>query len=167
MSRINLEPITQLEGYPPVDTWHPEYCGDMDLTIKANGDWVHEGEVIQREKMVTLFSRILWREQDDYYLVTPVEKVRIQVEDAPFQIIRYEQSLDDQGRQILRFYTKTNDVLILGVDCDVKLFERGDALLPYASVRHGMWASFHRNVFYQLVEQADVVETEAGLLADH
>lgn len=164
MSRINLEPIAQTDGYPPVDTWHPEHCGDMDLIIKANGDWVHEGEVIKREKMVTLFSRILWREGDDYFLVTPGEKVRIQVEDAPFQIVRYEQSLDDEGRQVWRFYTKTNDVLNLGVDSDIKLFERGDALLPYASVRHGMWASFHRNVFYQLVEQAVVVESEEGML---
>ncbi|CUB02242.1 DUF1285 domain-containing protein [Marinomonas fungiae] len=164
MSRINLEPIAQTDGYPPVDTWHPDHCGDMDMVIKANGDWVHEGEVIKREKMVTLFSRILWREGDDYFLVTPGEKVRIQVEDAPFQIVRYEQSLDDQGRQVWRFFTKTNDVLNLGVDSDIKLFERADALLPYASVRHGMWASFHRNVFYQLIEQAVVVEAEDGML---
>lgn len=160
MARINLEPIAQTEGYPPVETWHPPFCGDMDLVIKANGDWVHEGGVIQREKMVTLFSRILWREADEYFLVTPGEKVRIKVEDVPFQIVRYEKILDDHGRQTWRFFTKTNDVLVLGVDSELDLFERHGEMLPYLSVRHGMWASIHRNVFYQLVEEADMVESQ-------
>lgn len=158
MASINLDPITLEEGYPPVHKWHPEFCGDMDMVIKSNGDWIHEGGLIKREKMVTLFSRILWREGDEHFLVTPSEKVRIQVEDAPFLIIRYEQILDEHGQQIWRFYTKTNDVLTLGVDCDIELFEHQGEQLPYASVRHGMWSSFHRNVYYQLIEQAALVK---------
>ncbi|MCO4785978.1 DUF1285 domain-containing protein [Marinomonas atlantica] len=157
MPPINLDPIALDDGYPPVEKWHPEFCGKMDMVIKANGEWVHEGQVIKRDKMMTLFSRILWREGEDYFLVTPSEKVQIEVEDAPFQVVRYEESIDEQGHPVWCFYTKTNDALTLGVDAEVALFEYDDALLPYVSVRHGMWASFHRNVFYQLVEQASVV----------
>ncbi len=156
MPSINLDPIALDGGYPPVEKWTPPFCGDMDLIIKANGDWVHEGGVIKREKMVTLFSRILWREGDEYFLVTPAEKVRIKVEDAPFHIIRYEWQVSDQENPVLSLFTRTNDVLRLGDDCEVALFEVEGEQRPYVSVRHGMWASFHRNVFYQLVNEADI-----------
>lgn len=160
MANINLDPIPKDGGYPPVEIWQPDFCGDMDLVIQANGDWVHEGKVIERERLVTLFSRILWREGDDYYLVTPAEKVRIQVEDAPFQIVRYDHVEDVDGQELWRFYTRTNDVLELGRDCHIELFESQSGPHPYVSVRHDMWASFHRNVFYQLVESATVNETQ-------
>lgn len=158
MANINLDPIANDGSYPPVDQWHPEFCGDMDLVIRANGDWVHEGGIIKRERLVTLFSRILWREDDEYFLVTPGEKVRIKVEDAPFQVVRYECIKDEREQPLWRFYTRTNDVLELGKDCDLAVFEQDGHCLPYVSVRHGMWASFHRNVYYQLLEQAEHIE---------
>ena len=157
MPNINLDPLALNEGYPPVEKWSPPFCGDMDLVIKANGDWVHEGGLIKREKMVTLFSRILWREGDEYFLVTPGEKVRIHVEDAPFQVTQYEWQANEEGKQVLQFVTRTNDVLRLGEGCELKLFEKDGEFWPYVSVRHGMWASLHRNVFYQLVNEANLV----------
>lgn len=165
MANINLDPIPKDGAYPPVETWHPEFCGDMDLVICANGEWVHEGKVIERERMVTLFSRILWRERESYFLVTPAEKVRIKVEDVPFQITQFEHTQDDQGESLWRFYTRTNDVLELGKDCEIELFQCQGEWRPYVSVRHGMWASFHRNVFYQLVEHATLVATPSGASA--
>lgn len=162
MASINLELISQQEGYPPVEKWHPPFCGDMDLVIKANGEWWHEGSPIKREKMVTLFSRILWREGDEYFLVTPAEKVRIRVEDVPFQIISFHQEQDHQGQSLIRFQTRTQDLLTLGVDCDLQLKGEGEQAMPYVSVRHGMWASFHRNVYYQLIECAQSIEKEGA-----
>ena len=153
MANINLGPIENAQGYPPVATWSPPFCGDMDLTITSRGDWVHEGSVIKREKLVVLFSRILWREGDEYFLVTPSEKVRIRVEDAPFHIIQYTQEESEAGVAVIRFVTRTNDVLVLGEGCQMRLFECRGELLPYVSVRHNMWASFHRNVYYQLIEE--------------
>lgn len=163
MPSINLDPITLEEGYPPVDRWHPDFCGDMDLLIKANGEWIHEGSAIKREKMVTLFSRILWREGNEYFLVTPAEKVRIQVEDVPFQIVRAEQIPNSAGEFVWRFYTKTNDVLTLGEDCRIELRPYQGDWMPYVSVRHGMWANFHRNVYYQLIEEAEQIEQAQGI----
>lgn len=158
MPNINLDPLSLSEGYPPVEKWSPPFCGDMDLVIKANGDWMHEGGLIKRDKMVTLFSRILWREGDEYFLVTPGEKVRIRVEDAPFQITQYEWQVGEDGKRVLQFLTRTNDLLRLGEGCELKLFEIEGEFWPYVSVRYGMWASFHRNVFYQLVNEADLTD---------
>jgi hypothetical protein len=75
---------------PPVESWNPDYCGEIDIVIKRNGDWYHDGGIISRKNMVKMFSSIIKREGDDYYLVTPVEKVRIRVEATPFVAVRSE-----------------------------------------------------------------------------
>ena len=78
---------------PPIETWQPDYCGEIDIQIKTNGDWYHQGSLIKRLSLAQLFSTVLWREvtaiSDDYFLVTPVEKVKITVEDAPFMLTQW------------------------------------------------------------------------------
>ncbi|RMF69002.1 MAG: DUF1285 domain-containing protein, partial [Alphaproteobacteria bacterium] len=101
------------EGYPPVDRWDPPYCGEIDIRIAADGTWYHEGRPIRRPELVKLFSRVLRRDEDGHtYLVTPVEKMRITVEDAPLHVAQMEvDGTDEQQRILLR--TLTDDVFPL------------------------------------------------------
>ncbi|MFQ3229121.1 DUF1285 domain-containing protein [Reinekea sp.] len=86
------ELLKQIDGIsdPPVESWNPEFCGDIDIEIKRNGDWYHEGGLISRIKMVKLFASIIKKENEDYFLVTPVEKVKIRVESTPFVAVSFE-----------------------------------------------------------------------------
>lgn len=145
---------------PPVHLWKPDFCGDLDIQITQDGRWIHEGGEIQRPAMVTLFSTILWREGDNYFLVTPVEKVGIQVEDVPFFFTGLEVRQGAQGQELV-FTSSTDDVVIasaehpLRVETDPQTGEPS----PYLMVRYGMEGRLHRNVFYQL---ADLAEERAG-----
>ncbi|MBJ7538870.1 DUF1285 domain-containing protein [Marinomonas transparens] len=150
------------QGLPPVHTWSPPFCGDMDMVIKANGDWVHQGGKMKRPAMVTMFSRILWLEEGEYFLMTPVEKVRIQVEDAPFLVTTWQWIETDKGRAI-EFVTQTDDVRVLGVDCDIWLEPFAEEEHPYISMRYGMKALVGRHVFYALAENLVQVETLNGM----
>lgn len=160
--------VSQLAEYgndnlPPVHLWKPDACGDMDMLIKANGQWWHEGSPIKRPAMVKMFSRILWQEDGEHFLVTPVEKVRIQVEDAPFLITHMKVVKRDEGES-LEFITSVGDQLVLGED-DTSLWMndyQGEAH-PYISVRYGMKALIHRNIFYDLVELGEEVEIDGEL----
>jgi hypothetical protein len=163
MSNIELKglPISKSSALPPVHTWTPPFCGDMNLVIKANGEWFHEGGKIKRSSMVTLFSRILWHEAGEYFLVTPVEKVRIQVEDAPFLVTAWQWIDTEKGRSI-EFKTQTEDVLILGIDCDIWMASFSGEERPYVSMRYGMKALVGRNVFYGVAEYLERVDTSEG-----
>ncbi|WP_363317782.1 DUF1285 domain-containing protein [uncultured Amphritea sp.] len=140
---------------PPVHLWKPDFCGDLDIQIKRDGRWIHEGGEIKRPAMVTLFSSILWREGDNYFLVTPVEKVGIQVEDVPFFFTALEVRQGEQGQELV-FTSSTDDVVIasaehpLRVEADSQTGEPS----PYLMVRYGMEGRLNRNVFYQLAEIA-------------
>ncbi|ETX10334.1 hypothetical protein MUS1_15575 [Marinomonas ushuaiensis DSM 15871] len=168
MSNVELKGLSEAASFqtaqaslPPVHTWSPPFCGDMDLVIKANGEWFHEGGKIKRSAMVAMFSRILWFEAGEYFLVTPVEKVRIQVEDAPFLVTEWRWIETEYG-QAIEFKTHTDDVLILGVDCDLWMdFFKGEER-PYISMRYGMKALVRRNAFYGLAESLERVETSKG-----
>ena len=107
---------------PPVEQWHPPLCGDMDLVIRRNGEWVHNGGVIERAALVKLFASVLKREGEDYFLVTPVEKWRIRVEDAPLFIttMRLEKRA---GRQALIFTSSTGDVVVAGDAHPIRVVE--------------------------------------------
>jgi hypothetical protein len=129
-------------------------CGDMDLLIKANGEWWHEGSLIRRESMVKMFSRILWYEAESYFLVTPAEKVRIKVEDVPFQINRCEIESTTE-HTIIRLFTSVGDEIVLGqAHTEWLMRDYQHQIRPYVSVRYGMWALIQRHVFYHLVEHA-------------
>lgn len=144
-------------GLPPVHLWNPAHCGDIDIRIGRDGTWRHEGSPIGREALVRLFSTILRRDPDGFHLVTPVEKMRIVVEDAPFVAVR----VDREG-QALRFLTNVGDVVEAGPDNAIRVEvdpETGEPR-PYLHVRRGLEALIARPVFYELVEMA--TERDAG-----
>ncbi|MBP8030227.1 MAG: DUF1285 domain-containing protein, partial [Pseudomonadales bacterium] len=149
---------------PPVDQWNPEFCGDIDIRIARNGSWYHEGRPFLRPSLVRLLSSILKREGDDYFLVSPVEKMRIQVEDVPFIAVGMTQEEAD-GKQILYFRTLTDDLVRL--DAEHPLRVQTDSLSgeprPYIQVRGGMEARIHRPVFKDWVELGGEVIGKAGL----
>ncbi|WP_136248530.1 DUF1285 domain-containing protein [Halomonas borealis] len=153
-----IEPAGEI---PPLERWHPACCGDMALTIAADGRWIHEGGTIRRPRLVRLLASVLRREADgDYYLVTPAEKWRIRVEDRPLEIVDAEP--DESGDWWLT--TNVGDRLRLDAErcLTVTATPRGEAV-PEVPVRFGLAARLSRNVFYRLVEVAETRGTELGL----
>ena len=152
MSLSDIEKQLGLEGpvgHPPVEKWNPPLSGDMDMVIRKDGTWVHEGDPIKREKLVRLFASILKKEGGDYFLVTPVEKWRIQVEDRPLLV----QLIDKHGDQ-LQLVTNGGDSLIVGDDHPLKASELDGVMVPEVRVRNNLWARFSRNAYYQISELA-------------
>ncbi len=149
LSSFQQQITTQDAALPPVDKWNPDFCGDIDMQIKHDGSWFYMGTPIGRKALVKLFASVLKREQDDYFLVTPVEKVGIVVEDAPFIVTEW-QFQDNK----LALTTNIGDHLIVSEAHPVKLFtdKKTSAELPYVLVRRNLWARLHQNVFYQLAE---------------
>jgi hypothetical protein len=151
-------------GLPPVHLWNPAHCGEIDIVIRKSGQWFHEGAPIGREAMVRLFSTILRKDPDGFHLVTPVEKLRIEVEDAPFIATRVDDLRDDEGRPLLRFLTNVGDVVDAGpanpirVDLDPSTGEPR----PYVHVRRGLEALIARPVFYELAGLATERELADG-----
>jgi hypothetical protein len=144
------------KGLPPVHLWNPAHCGEIDIVIKRNGLWFHEGSPIGREALVRLFSTVLRRDPDGFHLVTPVEKLKIAVEDAPFIATRVDRLADKEGRPVLRFTTNVGDEVDAGPNCAIRV-ESGGAHgepRPYVHVRRGLEALIARPVFYELAELA-------------
>ena len=139
----------QSAALPPVDKWDPDFCGDIDIQIKHDGSWFYMGTPIGRKPLVKLFASVLKREGDHYFLVTPVEKVGIQVEDVPFIITQWQK---EDGK--LALTTSTDQNLMVSSDNPIQVFadKKTGAYLPYALVRRNLWARLHQNVFYQLAE---------------
>lgn len=140
-------------GLPPVHKWNPPYCGEIDMEIRRNGQWFYMGTPIGRPALVKLFSTVLRHDDDGYYyLVTPVEKVRIRVEDAPFLATQVERH-EEAGVAYLRFTTQTGDVVVAGREHPIRVSFRDDLEpCPYIHVRDRLDALISRNVYYQLVE---------------
>jgi len=142
---------------PPVHQWHPEYCGDIDIRIKRDGSWWYMGTPIGRRTMVALFSSVLRYEDDGhYYLVTPVEKVRIQVDDAPFIVVEVNAVQDPTSQVHLLFRTQMDDKVVLNQEHPLWVkhnTETGEPS-PYLHVRNGLNALISRSVFYQLVDMS-------------
>lgn len=146
-------------GLPPVHLWHPDHCGEIDIRIRKDGVWFHEGTPIGREALVRLFSTVLRKDPDGFHLVTPVEKMRIVVEDAPFIAIR----VDREG-ETLKFQTNVGDEVEAGPEnaIRVEMDETTGEPRPYLHVRRGLDALIARPVFYELVEMAAERETPEG-----
>ena len=141
-------------GLPPVHLWDPPFCGDMDMEIRRDGTWFHEGTPIGRAPLVRLFSTILKREGDDYFLVTPVEKLRIRVQDAPFVAQDFDVAAQGQGAaQAITFTTNVGDRVIAGPDHAIRVIrDAGGEPSPYVHVRAGLEALIDRKSFYRLVD---------------
>ncbi|MCV2876945.1 DUF1285 domain-containing protein [Rhodobacteraceae bacterium XHP0102] len=137
---------------PPVEDWNPPFCGDIDMEIRRDGTWFYNGTPIGRARMVRLFSTILKREGDDFFLVTPVEKVRIRVEDAPF--IAQDFVVTGTGQaQMITFTTNVGDEVTAGPDSPIRLTRNSAGEpSPYVMVRRGLEALIDRKSFYRLVD---------------
>jgi len=140
-------------GLPPVHLWHPEFCGHLDMRIARDGTWFYLGTPIGRKELVRLFSTIIRKDGDDYYLVTPVEKVGITVDDAPFVAVDFE--AEGTGRdQILTFETNVEDAAIAGPNNPIRVErdpETGEPS-PYILIRANLEALIDRKSFYRLVD---------------
>ncbi len=146
----------QGQSLPPVESWRPPLSGEMDLRIARDGTWYHEGQPILRASLARLFSTILRRDPDGHhYLLTPVEKWRIQVEDAPFLAVLLD--VEGTGReQRLRFTTNLGDRVLAGPDHPIEVtFAKNGEPSPYVRVRGQLWALISRAVYLELIERGD------------
>lgn len=180
--------IREGRAIPPLENWHPEQVTDMDLTIKANGEWWHEGGHMTRQSLVSLFATILWKEENngavEYFLKTPVQKLRIHVEDAPL-LVNDVGIVEEQSESWLEFTTTTGDVVRLDDEHPISLraytmkdsddnshsdksknkednksTESSTQTRPYMMVRNGLEALIGRNAFYHLTEIGELTERE-------
>jgi len=157
LSTLSLAEIVRLveeRKLPPVERWNPTHCGHSGMRIARDGTWFHEGSPIGRINMVRLFSTVLRREPDGrHVLVTPVEKLDIDVEDAPF--VAVELKAEGEGRDaMLAFRLNTGDLVTAGPDHRLRFAQGEDGPRPYLHVRGGMEALIARPVYYELVEIA-------------
>ncbi len=144
---------------PPVHLWHPAHCGDIDIRIARDGTWFHDGSPIGRQPLVRLFSTVLRKDPDGFHLVTPVEKLRIRVDDAPFLATQV-----DRVGASLRFLTNVGDEVDAGPDHPITVGQSGATgePSPYLHVRRGLMARLTRPVFYELVDMAETRATPIG-----
>ena len=154
LSLAEIARLAEANRLPPVESWNPEHCGHSEMRIAADGTWVHQGSPIGRVAMVRLFSTILRREADGrFVLVTPVEKLDIDVDDAPFIAVELKQ--DGEGRDArLAFRLNTGDLVVAGPEHALRFEEREDGPRPYLHVRGGLDALIARSVYYELAEIA-------------
>lgn len=166
----------QLEGagkdrrLPPVEKWNPPYCGELNLVIRRDGAWEHEGSPIGRAALVRLFSTVLRKEGERYFLVTPIERLGITVEDAPFLAVLMRVEESERGRRLV-FTTNVGDETTAGPDH--ALITRPDeaGAAPYVHVRAELWARVARAVYYDLValgqtREQDGAGRQFGVLSD-
>jgi hypothetical protein len=141
------------KGPPPLHLWNPPYCGDIDMRIAADGTWYYQKTPIGRLPLVKLFASVLKREGDKYFLVTPVEKVGITVDDTPFAAVAMQTTGGD-GDRTLHFRTNVDDDVVCGAEHPLRFEpEAGTGgLKPYVHVRAELWARLTRPLFYDLVE---------------
>ncbi|QUS38362.1 DUF1285 domain-containing protein [Tardiphaga alba] len=143
------------KGLPPVHLWNPDFCGDLDMRIASDGTWFYLGTPIGRPALVRLFSTILKREDGKYFLVTPVEKVGITVDDAPFLAVEMQKEQDASGT-VLRFRTNVDDWVTCDAGHKLRFEEAEDGgLTPYLHVRADLWAKVTRAIYYDLVDMGE------------
>jgi hypothetical protein len=141
---------------PPVDKWNPDFCGDIDMRIARDGTWYYMGSPIGRKRMVKLFSTVIRRDGEQYFLVTPVEKLGIKVDDAPF--VAVEADIHEPGPdQGIVFRTNVDDEVVAGPDNPIRVEIDPETAepSPYVLVRKNLWALIARPVFYQLVDAGE------------
>src|SRR3989440_4533101 len=149
------------KGPPPVHLWNPPFCGDLDMRIAADGTWFYLKTPIGRHALVKLFSSVLKREDGKFYLVTPVEKVGITVDDAPFTAVEMRQEGEGAAR-VLNFRTNVDDWVAVGPGHALRFEPEQETggLKPYLHVRRGLWAKVTRALFYDLVELGEQREVD-------
>ncbi len=144
---------------PPVEKWNPPYCGELNLVIRRDGLWIHEGTPIGRANLVRLFSTVLKREGDRYFLVTPVEKLGIKVEDAPFLAVLMREEKGSKGQKLV-FTTNVGDAAAAGPGHDLVFRQSLGGRAPYIRIRAGLWALVARAAYYDLVALCETREQD-------
>ena len=147
----------------PLEQWNPPDCGMMDMTITANGTWLYGGTSITRPQLVKLFASVLWREEERYFLKTPVEKIGITVEDLPFMAVEMQVS-QDNGHNNLIFRTNVDDVILAGQDHPLIFTLCDDGQLrPALHVRRNLYARLSRPLYYDLVDRGETRSLDGTL----
>ena len=146
---------------PPLEQWQPKHCGKMDLRVKANGEWWHEGQLIKRQALLDLFSKVLWKEAGKFYLKTPVEQIEIEVEDEPLLVNQVDQ-IDIDGQSYLQVITTNQDVVIVDQEHPIFMRDFQGEMRPYVHVRFGINALIQRQAFFHLIEYGELLENEQG-----
>lgn len=159
----SLSALKKQKGPPPVHLWKPDFCGTIDIRIARDGTWFHEGTPIGRPELVRLFNSILWKENGRHYLVTPVEKMEITVEDAPMVAVDFD--VENPGPdQILTFHTKTGDTAVCGPEHPLRVVRdpaTGEPS-PYVHIRYDLEALIDRKSFYRLIDLGTHEATSDG-----
>lgn len=162
ISRASAQTSGGKASLPPVERWEPPFCGDLDMEIRADGTWFYMGTPIGREPLVRLFSTVLRKDEDGKtYLVTPVEKVGIRVQDAHFVAVEMSVTVE-AGESVLTFRTNVGDVVEAGPEHKLRFEVVGEnhELKPYLAVRGRLEALVSRAVMYDLVERGEVLDVE-------
>jgi len=151
---------------PPVQDWNPSSCGEIDIRIARNGDWFHAGSRIERERMVRLFSTVLRTDDEGTWLVTPQEKLRIEVEDAPFTAVTLSRH-EAGDQQVLVFTTNVGEPVVADAEHPIRVhYDDPDAdPVPYVRVRGRLDALILRQCFIELAGLAEVRGSQAGVLS--
>ena len=158
---LNSVQASHKRSIPPLEKWQPKHCGSMDLKVLANGEWWHEGQLIKRQKLIDLFSTVLWKENERFYLKTPVEQIEIEVEDEPLFVNQIDQVVIDE-QQYLQLTTSTQDVVIVDHEHPIFMREYAGELRPYVHVRFGINALIQRAAFLHLVDMGELQEDANG-----
>jgi uncharacterized protein len=165
LGRAAKGPKGSKSGRPPVELWNPPFCGDLDMRIAADGTWFYLKTPIGRPSLVKLFASVLKREGDNYYLVTPVEKCGIQVDDAPFLAVELNVEDGASGR-VLNFRTNVDDWIACGPEHLLRFEpeEGTGGLKPYLHVRRDLWAKVTRALFFDLVELGEERDVDGAAM---
>lgn len=152
-SLANAARAASRKGPPPVHLWNPDFCGDLDMRIARDGTWFYLGTPIGRKPLVKLFASIIRRDGDRYFLVTPVEKVGIIVDDAPFVAVDFE-AKGSGDAQTLTFTTNVDDVVVAGPEHPIRVVRDADSgePSPYVLIRRNLEALIDRKSFYRLID---------------
>jgi uncharacterized protein len=154
VSIADLQKLIDERRLPPVDRWNPEHCGHSEMRIARDGTWYHQGSPIKRAAMVRLFSTVLRREPDGrHMLVTPVEKLEIDVEATAFRATEIQIEGSGRDRRIA-FRLDSGDVVVAGAANPIRIVETADGPSPRVEVGHGLEAELSRGIYYQLAEIA-------------
>ena len=144
------------DTFPPVEEWNPPLCDNVDMRIDRAGKWYFMNSPIGRDRMVKLFSRVLRKDDEEYFLVTPVEKIKIHVEDKPFLIVDFEVTKSDD-QQIISFKTNTEEVFTVNEDHPIRIETNlsTNEPSPYVLVRKNLEGLLSRNVYYALIDRSE------------
>lgn len=155
-------------SFAPVEAWSPEYCGELDLEIKANGDWYYMGTPIKRQKLIKLFATVLWRDAKgvgSHYLITPVEKIKIKVADAVF--IASDMVVEGAGKtQRIAVQTNLAGQILIGADHPIRFSHKAGQFMAYVSVRYGLEAKLSRSLCFELADYMCEIEGKFILFSD-